>query len=70
MSVLTYARSKNANLVQGNMGYFLNATCTSKHTIEVLHQLGVSISYESVLRIEKLGSLLVVTVHWRKQIAD
>ena len=40
MSVLAYARSKNANLVQGNMGYFLNATCTSKHTIEVLHQLG------------------------------
>ena len=63
MSVLAYARSKNANLVQENMGYFLNATCTSKRTIEVLHRLGVSISYESVLRIEKVGLVLAVFCH-------
>jgi len=54
LSVLAYARTKNANLVQGNMGYFLNATCTGKRTVDVLHQLGVSISYESVLRMEKV----------------
>jgi hypothetical protein len=55
MSMLAYARSKNANLVQGNMGYFLNAASTGKRAIEVLHRLGVSICYESVLRVEKVG---------------
>ena len=45
ISVLEYARKKNANLVQGNIGYFFNATCISKRIIDVLHRLGVSISY-------------------------
>jgi hypothetical protein len=53
ISLLCYARTKNANLIPGQMGYFLVATGTGKRTIGVLHRVGVSICYESILRVQK-----------------
>jgi hypothetical protein len=53
ISLLCYARTKNANLIPGQMGYFLVATGTGKRTIDVLHRVGVSICYESILRVQK-----------------
>ena len=58
LPVLAYARTKNANLVQGNMGYFLNAAGPGMRIIDVMDRLGVSVCYESALRVEKVGECL------------
>ena len=48
IALLCYARSSKVNLLQSLTGYYLMATNTSKRAIEVLHQLGHSVTYTSV----------------------
>jgi hypothetical protein len=50
LSTLCYAKKKSANLQQQVMGYYLVSANTPKRVLEVLHQLGVSVSYKSVVR--------------------
>jgi hypothetical protein len=46
--MLCYARSQKVNLVQAHTGFFLIASKASKPVIEVLHCMGLSMSYESI----------------------
>ena len=48
IAMLCYARSQRVNLLQAHTGFFLIASQVSKPVIEVLHCMGVSMSYESV----------------------
>lgn len=56
LGILTYARSKNANLFQVVMGYFAFASGVKKRFMEPLHQLGLMVSYESVIRALKANA--------------
>lgn len=53
LSTICYAAKRSANLHQMVMGYYLVAANTPKRVLEVLHQLGVSVSYKSVVRTMK-----------------
>ena len=45
---ITFSHSRNANKLQGLIGYWLFATRTGKRTIGVLNRLGISTSYSYV----------------------
>jgi hypothetical protein len=49
VAILCYAKSSGVNLFQGHIGYFLYASKTPKRVIEPLHQLGLSVTYESII---------------------
>src|SRR5579859_4918924 len=49
VAILCYAKSARVNLFQGQIGYFLYASKTPKRVIEPLHQLGLSVTYESII---------------------
>jgi hypothetical protein len=51
LSTLCYAKKNSANLQQQVMGYYLVSANIPKRVLEVLHQLGVSVSYKSVVRM-------------------
>jgi hypothetical protein len=53
VAILCYAKSSGVNLFQGHIGYFLYASKTPKRVIEPLHQLGLSVTYESIIRATK-----------------
>jgi hypothetical protein len=53
LAILCYAKSARINLFQGHIGYFLYASKTPKRVIEPLHQLGLSITYESIIMATK-----------------
>ena len=53
LSTICFARNRGANLQQQVMGYYLVSANTPKRVLEVLHQLGVSVSYSSVVRTMK-----------------
>ena len=46
---LVHCRSQKKNLLAANVGYFLFASKTPKRVIEIIHRLGLSISYESIV---------------------
>src|SRR5277367_3499954 len=50
VTILCYAKSTGVNLFQGHIGYFLYASKTPKRIIEPLHQLGLSVTYESIIQ--------------------
>ena len=50
LCMLCYGRSDRSNALQGLVGYFLFATNTAKRCTEVLHRLGLSVAYETVIR--------------------
>jgi hypothetical protein len=50
IQMLAYARKKSCNVMQGVLGVFLYATNTSKRTLETLHQCGLCVSYDAVLK--------------------
>lgn len=50
LSMLCYGRSDRPNALQGLLGYFLFAMNTDKRCVEVLHRLGLSVAYETVIR--------------------
>lgn len=52
-STMCYAKNRNANLHQIVMGYYLVSANTPKRVFEVLHALGLSVSYSSVVRTMK-----------------
>ena len=52
-STMCYAKSSSANLYQIVLGYYLVSANTPKRVFEVLHLLGVSVSYNSVVRTMK-----------------
>ena len=45
---LLYAKNDGFNALQGNMGYFLFASNTAKRCVEVLHRLGLTVTYTTV----------------------
>ena len=53
LSTICYARRRGANLQQQVMGYYLVSANTPKRVLEVLHQLGISVSYSSVVATMK-----------------
>lgn len=52
-SILCYARSRSANLVQGHLGYFFTACRVKKRCIATMAKLGICVSYESTLRLAR-----------------
>src|SRR5579859_512775 len=52
-STLCYAKIRSANLQQQVVGYYLVSANTPKRVLEVLHQPGISVSYDSVVRTMK-----------------
>jgi hypothetical protein len=59
--ILAYTRSQKSNMLQGQIGYFLVASKTPKPVIEVLHRLGVSVTYETVLKkFKKIAEIAAV----------
>ena len=53
LAILCYAKSSGVNLLQGYIGYFLYASKTPKRVIEPLHQLDLSVTYESIIQATK-----------------
>ncbi|RPA72864.1 hypothetical protein BJ508DRAFT_334649 [Ascobolus immersus RN42] len=53
LALLGYAKTKNANLLQVIIGYFLMAARVPKRAIAVLSRLGICVSYESNTRMAK-----------------
>ncbi|TMC24704.1 MAG: hypothetical protein E6J34_00115 [Chloroflexi bacterium] len=53
LSIICYAKIQKVNLQQQVMGYYLMSGNTPKRVFEVLHQLGMSVSYSSVVRTMK-----------------
>jgi hypothetical protein len=54
LSSLCYAHSNRLNGLAGQIGYYLTATRTPKRTIETLHKLGLSLSYESLQELMRI----------------
>jgi Family of unknown function (DUF6589) len=52
-STMCYAKKSSANLYQMVLGYYLVSANTPKRVFEVLHSLGISVSYSSVIRTMK-----------------
>ena len=50
LCMLCYGRSDRSNALQGLLSYFLFAINTAKRCVEVLHRLGLSVAYETVIR--------------------
>ena len=50
MSILSYMRSRKCNAMQMEVGYFLYAQGARKRCIDTLNHLGISVSYQTVLR--------------------
>jgi hypothetical protein len=53
LSIICFARTWGANLQQMIMGYYLVSANTPKRVLTVLHQLGITVSYKSVVRAMK-----------------
>lgn len=53
ISVLTYGRNRKCNYFQGCFGYFLLAANTGKRTVTVMSRIGLSVSFESLHRMQK-----------------
>ena len=53
LSIICFAKNRFANLQQQVIGYYLVSANTSKRVLEVLCQLGISVSYKSVVRSMK-----------------
>lgn len=52
-AILCYSRTRSANLVQGFLGYFLTSCRVKKRCLATFNKLGLSVSYQSTLRIIK-----------------
>lgn len=65
-----YGRSQRANALQGMMGYFLSASDAGKRVIEVLHCLGICITYESVNRALQANAKAVQVMVRKKAAAQ
>lgn len=50
---MMFARTNRANAFQTVMGYYLSATGTSRNTISVMNQCGVSIAYTTINKANK-----------------
>jgi hypothetical protein len=53
ISSLCYAGRKTCNVVALELGYYLVSANAPKRTVELLHQLGISVCYKSVTRAMK-----------------
>ena len=49
ISALCYSRTRYSNLFQVRMGHYFSCARTPKRPIEVAHQLGMSVSYSSIV---------------------
>ena len=47
---LCYVKNTQSNMLQTHIGYFLYGSNNPKQVIEVLHQVGLSVCYKTVLR--------------------
>lgn len=50
VSQMLYARSQRANAFQTMMGYYLNATNTTKNVISCMNYMGTCISYSTITK--------------------
>jgi hypothetical protein len=50
IQMLAYGRKKSCNVMESVLGVLLYVMNTSKCTLETLHQCGVCVSYDAVLK--------------------
>lgn len=61
LCMLSYAHSARSNVLQMVLGYYSFAQNTKKRCVEVLHRLGILVSYETIRVILKVNALAVKT---------